>query len=189
MSLPLLSYPLETQNSRVSNLAGDKSTVKGSLQGSAGAGSDGARGSIDALIETAYRQIFFHAMRSDREPFLESQLRAGNITTRDFILDHGLQIVMGIHRLCSPRDTVQDSDLVGRNAPMSAFRQMKMLSSAPSTSRPRPSMRRSVDGTISRTPAAPNRPRSIRFSRANIQPWTPDAISMAPAKEAITARC
>jgi phycobilisome rod-core linker protein len=85
MPLPLLSYPLETQNSRVSNLAGDSSTVRGGLQGSAGAGSDGVRGSVDALIETAYRQIFFHAMRCDREPFLESQLRAGNITIRDFI--------------------------------------------------------------------------------------------------------
>ena len=37
------------------------------------------------LIEAAYRQIFFHAFDSDREPFLESQLRSGQITVRDFI--------------------------------------------------------------------------------------------------------
>jgi phycobilisome rod-core linker protein len=37
------------------------------------------------LIEVAYRQIFFHAFKWDREPFLESQLRNGQITTRDFI--------------------------------------------------------------------------------------------------------
>ena len=40
---------------------------------------------MDVLIEAAYRQIFFHAFASDREPFLESQLRNGQITVRDFI--------------------------------------------------------------------------------------------------------
>jgi phycobilisome rod-core linker protein len=39
----------------------------------------------DALIEAAYRQIFFHAFKWDREPFLESQLRNGQITVRQFI--------------------------------------------------------------------------------------------------------
>ena len=37
------------------------------------------------LIESAYRQIFFHAFKWDREPFLESQLRNGQITVRDFV--------------------------------------------------------------------------------------------------------
>jgi phycobilisome rod-core linker protein len=37
------------------------------------------------LIEAAYRQIFFHAFRWDRERILESQLRNGQITVRDFI--------------------------------------------------------------------------------------------------------
>merc|ERR1739841_321746 len=37
------------------------------------------------VIESAYRQIFFHAFKSDRETFLESQLRNGQITVRDFI--------------------------------------------------------------------------------------------------------
>ena len=40
---------------------------------------------MGVLIEAAYRQIFFHAFKWDREPFLESQLRNGQITVRDFI--------------------------------------------------------------------------------------------------------
>jgi phycobilisome rod-core linker protein len=40
---------------------------------------------MDNLIEAAYRQIFFHAFKWDREPILESQLRNGQITVRDFI--------------------------------------------------------------------------------------------------------
>jgi phycobilisome rod-core linker protein len=40
---------------------------------------------MDDLIEAAYRQIFFHAFKWDREPFLESQLRNGQITVLDFI--------------------------------------------------------------------------------------------------------
>ena len=85
MALPLLSYELKSQNSRVSNLAGDSTTVRGQLQGSVGGAGEGSRTTVDALMTTAYRQIFFHALSCDRDPFLESQLRAGNITTRDFI--------------------------------------------------------------------------------------------------------
>ena len=84
MAIPLLGYPLSTQNGRVSNLAGNTSTVQAQLYPSA-AGDATAVSGIDAVIEQAYRQVFFHAMRSDREPFLESQLRNGNITVRDFI--------------------------------------------------------------------------------------------------------
>jgi phycobilisome rod-core linker protein len=40
---------------------------------------------MDNLIEAAYRQIFFHAFKWDREKILESQLRNGQITVRDFI--------------------------------------------------------------------------------------------------------
>ncbi|HEY9752921.1 MAG TPA: phycobilisome rod-core linker polypeptide, partial [Coleofasciculaceae cyanobacterium] len=43
------------------------------------------RTDMDNLIEAAYRQIFFHAFAWDREPALESQLRNGQITVRDFI--------------------------------------------------------------------------------------------------------
>ena len=85
MALPLQAYPLTTQNARVSNLAGDTSTVRKELTGSSEGGADTYRSNIDSLIEQAYQQIFFHAMQSDREPYLESQLRSGNITLRDFI--------------------------------------------------------------------------------------------------------
>ena len=85
MAVPLQAYPLTTQNARVSNLAGDTSTVRTELTGSSEGGADTYRSNIDSLIEQAYQQIFFHAMQSDREPFLESQLRSGNITLRDFI--------------------------------------------------------------------------------------------------------
>ena len=85
MAIPLLGYPLSTQNGRVSNLAGDNSTVQSQLYPSSAAGDDTNRSDMDAVIEQAYRQVFFHAMRSDRDPFLESQLRSGNITVRDFI--------------------------------------------------------------------------------------------------------
>jgi phycobilisome rod-core linker protein len=37
------------------------------------------------VIERCYRQIFFHAMASDRDLYLESQFRIGSITTRDFV--------------------------------------------------------------------------------------------------------
>jgi len=37
------------------------------------------------VIDSAYRQVFFHAFKSDRNPYLESQLKNGQITVRDFI--------------------------------------------------------------------------------------------------------
>ncbi|HLO97205.1 MAG TPA: phycobilisome rod-core linker polypeptide [Fimbriimonas sp.] len=40
---------------------------------------------MEDLIEAAYRQIFFHAFASDREPYLESQLKNAQISVRDFI--------------------------------------------------------------------------------------------------------
>jgi len=40
---------------------------------------------VEEQIERAYRQIFFHAFKVDREPMLEMQLRNGDISTRDFI--------------------------------------------------------------------------------------------------------
>lgn len=81
MAIPLLSYDLSTQNQRVTGfeVAGDDQpkifSTDNLLQGS----------DFDALVEAAYRQIFFHAFKADREPFLESQLRNGQISVRDFI--------------------------------------------------------------------------------------------------------
>ncbi|NJN48902.1 MAG: phycobilisome rod-core linker polypeptide CpcG [Alkalinema sp. RL_2_19] len=81
MAIPLLAYAPTTQNSRV--------------QGFDVANDDQARifsadnllstTDMDVLIEAAYRQIYFHAFAADREPFLESQLRNGQITVREFI--------------------------------------------------------------------------------------------------------
>jgi phycobilisome rod-core linker protein len=81
MSLPLLTTAPRTQNARVRSFAvGGDESPRQIIQ------TDG-RNSTDAdiLIEQAYRQIYFHAFKVDREPLLESQLRDGRITVRDFI--------------------------------------------------------------------------------------------------------
>ncbi|HJN36381.1 MAG: phycobilisome rod-core linker polypeptide [Prochlorococcus sp.] len=85
MAIPVLDYPLEAQNSRVSNLAGNQHENDLPYSGSAAAGGEATVNGIDGLIERAYQQIFFHAMSCDRDRFLESQLRSGSITVRDFI--------------------------------------------------------------------------------------------------------
>jgi phycobilisome rod-core linker protein len=81
MSLPLLSAPPLSQNARVKTFAvgGDESPRRIH----APQGLDAA--AIDEVIEQAYRQIFFHALKVDREPALESQLRSGAISVKDFI--------------------------------------------------------------------------------------------------------
>ena len=78
MVIPLLEHPLSTQNSRVTDLAGDRGTIQTQKVGSIAAGDDGVRKTVDEIIEQAYRQIYFHAMRCDRDPNLESQLRSKN---------------------------------------------------------------------------------------------------------------
>ena len=81
MAIPLLSYPLKTQNGRIAGyeVPGDDQPKIYSAENLL------SPGDMGDLIEAAYRQIFFHAFKSDREPFLESQLRNGQITVRDFI--------------------------------------------------------------------------------------------------------
>jgi phycobilisome rod-core linker protein len=81
MSIPLLEYAPSSQNSRVKGyeVAGDEQARIFSTDNLL------SSGQIGDLIEAAYRQIFFHAFASDREKFLESQLRSGQITVRDFI--------------------------------------------------------------------------------------------------------
>ncbi|MFY9251129.1 MAG: phycobilisome rod-core linker polypeptide, partial [Vulcanococcus sp.] len=74
MALPLLEAPYSTQNSRV--------PLTASPQGSGATFDQDAR---RALIEKSYKQIFFHALKVDREPYLESQYLNGSITTKDFI--------------------------------------------------------------------------------------------------------
>lgn len=81
MSLPLLATRPVSQNARVRSFAiGGDETPRQAPQAS---GRNGA--SVDELIEHAYRQIFFHAFKVDRDPVLESRLRNGQITVRDFV--------------------------------------------------------------------------------------------------------
>jgi phycobilisome rod-core linker protein len=81
VAIPLLEYKPSTQNQRVTSfeVPSDESAKIYSTENILSA-SD-----LDNLIEAAYRQIFFHAFASDREVVLESQLRNGQITVRDFV--------------------------------------------------------------------------------------------------------
>ena len=73
MALPLLAAKPITQNARANNFAvgGDEAPR--------------TQVDVDEQIESAYRQIFFHAFKVDREPMLEMKLRNGDINTREFI--------------------------------------------------------------------------------------------------------
>jgi phycobilisome rod-core linker protein len=81
VAIPLLEYSPASQNQRVSGYE-----VPGEEQPRVYS-TDNLLSStdLDTLIEAAYRQIFFHAFAADRERFLESQLRSGQITVRDFV--------------------------------------------------------------------------------------------------------
>ena len=73
MALPLLATKPITQNTRVNNFAIGTDEAPRILV------------DVDEQIERAYRQIFFHAFKVDREPMLEMQFRNGDITARDFV--------------------------------------------------------------------------------------------------------
>jgi phycobilisome rod-core linker protein len=81
LAIPLLSYAPNCPNTRVAGyeVLGDELprvfTTENLLSPT----------NMNDLIEAAYRQIFFHAFKWDRDPVLESQLRTGQISTRDFI--------------------------------------------------------------------------------------------------------
>jgi len=81
VAIPLLQYAPTTQNNRVAALNVASEETQRSLQMDISMDAD----NIKTVIESAYRQIFFHAFKSDRDSFLESQLRDGQITVRDFI--------------------------------------------------------------------------------------------------------
>jgi phycobilisome rod-core linker protein len=78
--LPLLEYKPVTQNQRVEGYE-----IPGDEQVNYSMDTMSSQSDVDAVIAAAYRQIFFYAFESDRERFLESQLRFGQITVRDFI--------------------------------------------------------------------------------------------------------
>ena len=81
MAIPLLDYSPTTQNQRVRGYEtpGDEQPRIYSTENLL------SPGDMNILIEAAYRQLFFHAFEADRERFLESQLRVGQITVRDFV--------------------------------------------------------------------------------------------------------
>ncbi|HEY9767340.1 MAG TPA: phycobilisome rod-core linker polypeptide [Coleofasciculaceae cyanobacterium] len=81
MSIPLLEYKPSSQNPRVAGYdvgSDDQPRIYS-------AESTFSLTEMNELIDAAYRQIFFYAFRSDREIYLESQLRNRQITVRDFI--------------------------------------------------------------------------------------------------------
>jgi phycobilisome rod-core linker protein len=84
MSLPLLTYPPSSQNQRVEGfeIGGDQQPRLYSTSNRL------SSGEMDDLIMAAYRQIFNEQQmtKSSRQLALESQLRNGQITTRDFIV-------------------------------------------------------------------------------------------------------
>jgi phycobilisome rod-core linker protein len=81
VAIPLLEYSPISQNQRVASyeVPGDEQSRVFSTENLL------SSADMTNLIEAAYRQIFFHAFAADRERFLESQLRSGQITVRDFI--------------------------------------------------------------------------------------------------------
>ncbi|NET08807.1 MAG: phycobilisome rod-core linker polypeptide CpcG [Symploca sp. SIO2B6] len=83
MSIPLLEYAPSTQNQRVSGfeISGDDQPrifSSATLPDASG---------MDELITAAYRQIFHEQqmLSFNRQLFLESQLRSGQITVREFV--------------------------------------------------------------------------------------------------------
>jgi phycobilisome rod-core linker protein len=95
MSIPLLTYSPKSQNQRVNGfeIPGDEQprnfTTDNLLTAS----------DMDVLISAAYRQIYNEQqmLASHRQPILESQLRSGQITVKDFI--YGLATSDSFRRL------------------------------------------------------------------------------------------
>ena len=83
MTIPLLNYPPSSQNQRVAGyeIPGDEQPRIYTTEYLPSAGE------IDEVIRAAYRQIFNEQqmLASNRQKFLESQLKFGQITVRDFI--------------------------------------------------------------------------------------------------------
>ena len=82
MALPLLATKPITTNARVANFLVANEESPRQLSGLAPARDAAA---IDAVIEQAYRQIYFHAFKVDRDPVLEMRLRSGQINVRDAV--------------------------------------------------------------------------------------------------------
>ena len=72
MAIPSKNFTISTQNSRVEGVSNQDIEIN-------------IENEAEKLIKNCYKQIFFHLLEKDREVYLESQLRNGSITVRDFI--------------------------------------------------------------------------------------------------------
>ena len=83
MTLPLLEYPASSQNQRVKGfeVGGDDQPLIYSTENLL------SQSDMGNLIDAAYRRVINEQQMtaSNRNPYLESQLRAGQITVREFI--------------------------------------------------------------------------------------------------------
>lgn len=77
MTLGLLPYPATSMNAHVAGFAQEDLAPRGHRMDN---GSN-----ADVLLDAAYRQLFFHTMAADREPFLESQFRNGQINVQQLM--------------------------------------------------------------------------------------------------------
>lgn len=77
MTLGLLPYPETSMNANVAGFAQEDLAPRGHRMDNGS--------SADMVINAAYRQLFFHTMAADREPFLESQFRSGQINVQQFM--------------------------------------------------------------------------------------------------------
>ena len=81
VAIPLLEYAPTTQNARVAALRIKSDDTPRANSMDIAMDPD----NLTTAIESAYRQIYFHAFKSDRDVNLESQLKNGQITVRDFV--------------------------------------------------------------------------------------------------------
>jgi phycobilisome rod-core linker protein len=79
LAIPLKSYAPTCPNTRVEGFEVGNSNRYFSMDDVTDAAD------LDNLVEAAYRQIFFHAFKCDREAVLDTQLRNGQISVRQFI--------------------------------------------------------------------------------------------------------
>ncbi len=77
MTLGLLPYPATSMNAHVAGFAQEDLAPRGHRMDNAS--------NADELINTAYRQLFFHTMAADREPFLESQFKNGQMNVQQLM--------------------------------------------------------------------------------------------------------
>jgi len=81
MALGLHSHALLSQNARVNGMLVGSDETSHLPTGEKRL----SQSTMDSLIEGAYRQLFFHTFKADRNLTLESQLRSGQIRVKDFV--------------------------------------------------------------------------------------------------------